>query len=69
MVLQSRVFFNEGGLSKEAIEREIELSKEEMDHLEEPYLAHELVGPIGRPGEKPIAGTIRPKAREEVREG
>lgn len=47
----------------------IELFKEEMDYLEEPYLAHELVGPIGRPGEKPIAGTVRPKAREEVREG
>ena len=47
----------------------IELSKEEMDYLEEPYLAHELVGPIGRPGEKPIAGTVRPKTREEVREG
>ena len=42
----------------------IELSKEEIDYLEEPYLAHELVGPIGRPGEKPIAGTVRPKARE-----
>lgn len=48
---------------------DIELSKEEIDYLEEPYLAHELVGPIGRPGEKPIAGTVRPKAREEVREG
>lgn len=69
VVLQSKVFFNEGGLSKKAIEREIELSKEEMDYLEEPYLAHELVGPIGRPGEKPIAGTVRPKTREEAREG
>ena len=48
---------------------DIELSKEEMDYLEEPYLAHELVGPIGRSGEKPIAGTVRPKTREEVRKG
>ena len=41
---------------------DIELAKDEMDYMEEPYVAHELVGPIGRPGEKPIAGTIRPKA-------
>ena len=41
---------------------DIGLAKDEMDYMEEPYVAHELVGPIGHPGEKPIAGTIRPKA-------
>lgn len=39
---------------------DIELSQEEIDFLEEPYVAHELVGPLARPGEKPLAGTIRP---------
>ena len=48
---------------------QIELSKEEMDYLEGPYRAHELVGPLARPGEKPIAGTIRPKMKEEIRAG
>lgn len=47
----------------------ITLSQEEMDCLEEPYVAHELVGPIERPGEKPLAGTIRPKTRSEIHEG
>lgn len=41
---------------------DIELAKDEMDYMEELYVTHELVGLIGRPGEKPIAGTIRPKA-------
>lgn len=45
----------------------IELSEEEVDYIEDPYVAHELVGPIERPGEKPLAGTIRPKMRSEVR--
>lgn len=48
---------------------DIKLSKEEMDYLEEPYVAHDLVGPIGRPGEKPIVGTTRPKTKEEIHEG
>lgn len=39
---------------------DIKLTPEEMDYLEEPYIAHELVGPLARPGEKPLAGTIRP---------
>lgn len=39
---------------------DIKLTPEEMDYLEEPYVAHELVGPLARPGEKPLAGTIRP---------
>ena len=48
---------------------DIRLSQEEMDYLEEPYVAHELVGPLARPGEKPIAGTTRPKTKEEIHEG
>ncbi|WP_165047455.1 MULTISPECIES: aldo/keto reductase [unclassified Adlercreutzia] len=44
----------------------IRLSKEEMEYLEEPYVAHELVGPIARPGEKLIAGTFRPETKEEA---
>ncbi len=44
--------------------RQVRLSAEEIDYLEEPYRAHELVGPLGRPGEKPLAGTTDPnKAR------
>lgn len=38
----------------------IKLSKAEMDCLEELYVAHELVGPIERPGEKRLAGTNAP---------
>lgn len=41
---------------------DVTLSQEELDYLEEPYVAHELVGPIGRPGEKPLAGTTDPNA-------
>ena len=36
------------------------LADDEVDFLEEPYVAHELVGPIARPGEKPLAGTTVP---------
>ena len=28
-----------------------------------PYAAHELVGPIGRPGEKALAGTTDPNKK------
>lgn len=38
----------------------LDLTPEEMDYLEEPYRAHELVGPAARPGEKPLAGTTTP---------
>ena len=48
---------------------DIKLSDEEMDYLEELYVAHELVGPIGRPGEKLLAGTIRPSSVSEIKEG
>ena len=30
---------------------------------EEPYVTHELVGPLGRPGEKALAGTTDPNAK------
>lgn len=33
---------------------------DELELLEEPYTARELVGPIERPGEKPLAGTTDP---------
>lgn len=36
------------------------LTPEEVAWLEEPYTAHELVGPKARPGEKPLAGTTNP---------
>ena len=40
---------------------ELKLNPEEIDYLEEPYVAHELVGPKSRPGEKPLAGTTKVK--------
>lgn len=41
---------------------EVTLTAEEVAYLEEPYVAHELVGPLARPGEKPLAGTTDPNA-------
>ena len=38
---------------------DVELSAEEVAYLDEPYAAHELVGPAGRPGEKAPAGTMK----------
>lgn len=38
----------------------VKLSDEEIAFLEEPYVAHELVGPLARPGDKPLAGTVDP---------
>ena len=43
---------------------DLKLTDEEVAYLEEPYTAHELVGPQARPGEKPLAGTTAPKLRE-----
>lgn len=37
---------------------DVELSADEVAYLEEPYVAHELVGPLARPGEREIAGTF-----------
>lgn len=42
---------------------DVELTAEEVAYLEEPYTAHELVGPQARPGEKPLAGTTNPLAK------
>ena len=35
----------------------VKLTADEVAFLEEPYRPHELVGPLARPGEKPLAGT------------
>lgn len=43
---------------------DVRLDQDEIDYLEEPYTAHELVGPLGRPGEKPLAGTTDPNAKK-----
>ncbi len=40
---------------------DVTLSPEELDFIEEPYQPHALVGPKGRPGEKPLAGTTNVK--------
>ena len=42
---------------------DVALTPEEIAYLEEPYVAHELVGPAARPGEKPLAGTTNPNAK------
>ena len=42
---------------------DVSLTPEEVAYLEEPYTAHELVGPAARPGEKPLAGTTNPNAK------
>ncbi len=42
---------------------DVELTDEELSYLEEPYVAHELVGPAARPGERPLAGTPHPNAK------
>ena len=42
---------------------DVALTPEEVAYLEEPYVAHELVGPAARPGEKPLAGTTNPNAK------
>ena len=36
---------------------DLKLTAEEIAYLEEPYQPHELVGPLARPGDKPLAGT------------
>lgn len=38
----------------------VELDHQEVAYLDEPYKAHELVGPLSRPGEKALAGSRRP---------
>ena len=40
---------------------DVRLGPEEVAYLDEPYTAHELVGPAARPGEKALAGTTKVK--------
>ena len=40
---------------------DVTLTAEDIDFLEEPYFAHELVGPLARPGDKELAGTTVPQ--------
>ena len=40
---------------------DVNLSGDDIEFLEEIYTAHELVGPINRPGEKPLKGTALAK--------
>lgn len=42
---------------------DVGLTSAEVAFLEEPYVAHELVGPLARPSEKPLAGTNDPNKR------
>ena len=42
---------------------DVELTPEELAYMEEPYRAHELVGPKSRPGEKALAGTTNVKLK------
>lgn len=42
---------------------DLTLSAEDITFMEEPYTAHELVGPLARPDEKVLAGTFIPPTR------
>lgn len=37
---------------------DLELTSEDLELLEEAYQPHELVGPLGRPGDKPLGGSV-----------
>lgn len=43
---------------------DVKLTPDEVSYLEEPYRAHELVGPLARPGERPLAGTTDPNSQQ-----
>lgn len=43
---------------------DVKLTAEEVDFMEQPYVAHGLVGPKSRPGEKPLAGTTNVKLKQ-----
>lgn len=57
VVIASKVYFNPGRLSREAIQREIDgtLKRLGTDYLEEPYLPHKIIGAIGA---NPPEGTV-----------
>ncbi|MFT8593188.1 MAG: aldo/keto reductase [Bifidobacterium sp.] len=42
---------------------DVHLEEGDIQYLESPYVAHELVGPLARPGEKHLAGTTKPEHR------
>ena len=42
---------------------DVELTADEVTYLEEPYLPHELVGPLARPGERTLAGATQEPPR------
>ena len=42
---------------------DLHLTAQEIASLEEPYAAHELVGPLARPGDKPLAGQAAPATK------
>ena len=44
----------------------VKLSESDIAYLEEPYTAHELVGPLARPGERALAGTLAPTLESQV---
>lgn len=41
---------------------DVKLTDEDVAYLDELYQPHELVGPLARPGDKPLAGTTDPNA-------
>lgn len=43
---------------------DVRLTDVDLAYLEEPYTAHELAGPLARPGERPLAGTLAPALKE-----
>ncbi|MCF2706800.1 aldo/keto reductase [Arcanobacterium haemolyticum] len=44
----------------------LKLSDDDVAYLEEPYVAHELMGPLARPGEKELGGTWQPPAKPRL---
>ncbi|RLP06342.1 aldo/keto reductase [Propionibacterium australiense] len=42
---------------------DVQLTADEVAYLEEPYLPHELVGPLARPGEEALAGGLQEPPR------
>ena len=45
----------------------VQLTEEDIAHIEEPYTAHELVGPLSRPEEKDLSGALAPTLKETTR--
>lgn len=44
--------------------RVVKITADDVAYLDEPYTAHELVGPLARPGDKPLAGTTDLNAKK-----